>query len=169
MAGYVRNVRNLRDGELQISDGGANSITLVLDEGNLSFEETRNVINVLDRGVLDHRRAGDEAPISVSFSLKYEYLLADTGDTAEAISVREALTQSGAASSWASTDSTGRPFSTRLTFWVKNPDTAGKDEKIVFEKFHPTSIRVAEGDPTMIEVTGEDFETIPTITREDYT
>ena len=65
-------VRNLRDGELVIKDGStptAKSLTVILDEGDLRWVETRRTIEVKDRGSIaaGHLRTGaDESVIVVA-------------------------------------------------------------------------------------------------------
>lgn len=158
-------VRNLRDGTLTINDGDSNTLVVVLDEGNLEFSETRNVIQVKNRGVLDHLRSGDEEAVTVSFTGRYLYLLKDTGDTDETVSVREALLKKGGASGWASTGVTGEPYQVELVFEVANPGGV-KDETITFAHFAVTRLTVGEGaEADTIRVEGIDYETEPAIAR----
>ena len=54
--------RNLRDGQLVISDGAGSptSLTLTLDNGDLEWTEPEEEVEIKDRGVLDHVRPGDQ-------------------------------------------------------------------------------------------------------------
>ena len=161
--------RNFRDGVMKIEDGDSSSIVVALDMGNLSWSEARNRVNVLDRGALDHVRNGDEEPVTLSFGCKYRYLRSDSEESGEDISPHEALTQGGRASDWTSTGGTGEPYACQVTFWILNPDTDSKDEKLVFGKCRLISPSFSEGDEANeISFELQDFETAPTITREDY-
>lgn len=160
-------VRNLRDGELVIKDnGGANSLTVALDEGDLSWSETHNVVNVLDRGDLSHVRVGDQAPVAGSFTLKFvEFLSSGSGSGPTPY---EGLTQTGAASEWTSTnDDNGDVYTVQVEFTISNPDSAGSDEKLTFAKVCPTSIEFREGDEyDTLSVEFQDFEVQPTIAKQ---
>ncbi|MCA9031117.1 MAG: hypothetical protein KDA66_09935, partial [Planctomycetaceae bacterium] len=71
--------RNLRDGELVIKDGSTTPLvlTVVLDEGDLTWTERQRTIEVKDRGSIlnGHTRKGDEESISISFTAKWTQLL----------------------------------------------------------------------------------------------
>lgn len=165
-------VRNRRDGIIVIQDGTPGSpkeIVIAHEEGNLSWTETVNKVAVLDRGVLDSRRAGDEAPVKLSFSANHVELCSDIDTGEEAPTAREVFHQIGNAAGWLSTAAHGEAFSVRLIFWVLNPDSSGKDEKIVFEKVALDSFKFQEAaEANSLSFEAEDWETKPTITREDY-
>jgi hypothetical protein len=153
--------RNLRDGELKIKDGGSEEITVALDEGDLTISETQNLINVLDRGTLDHRRQGDEAPVAVSVTLKFvEYI----GGSGQPATPYEALKQIGNASGWVST-SNSDVYAVDLEFTIDDPD-GGDDEKISLNDFAFESIEFAEGDEyNTLTVDGTAFVTGPTLEK----
>jgi len=153
--------RNLRDGELKIKDGGSEEITVALDEGDLTVGETQNLINVLDRGALDHRRPGDEDPVAVSFTLKFvEYI----GGSGQPATPYEALKQIGNAAAWQST-SASDVYAVNLEFTIDNPD-GGDDEKVTLDDFAYESIEFAEGDEyNTLTVDGTAFVTGPTLEK----
>lgn len=156
MASYE--TRNLRDGVLTVFDK-ANSVhhTVTLDEGDLSWTQTNNVIEVLDRGVLDHIRKGDESPMDVSFSMKYQNLQADSATT-----TYEAIKGIGEASAWDSTRGED-VYCVSLVFQVLNTSDA-VEESINFRDFFWTSIEFSEGDEyNTLAVSGRSFRTTPTI------
>jgi len=167
-------VRNRRDGLIIVQDGTPgtpNEIVIAHEEGNLSWTETLNKVAVLDRGALDSRRAGDEAPCKVSFASNHVELCSDILDSGEAETptAREVFHQIGNAAGWLSTAADGEAFAVRVIFWVLNPDSAGKDEKIVFEKVALDSLKFQEAaEANSLSFEAEDWETKPTITREDY-
>ena len=151
-------VKNLRDGVLTIRDSVGSHVTVTLDEGNLSYTEHKNTIPVMDRGVLDHLRAGDEQEMDVSFGMKFVEL----GGTASATSAYEALTQRGNASNWGST----RPedvYTVSLDFETLNTSNA-RHELIQFMDFYFESIDLTEGDEfDVLTVAGKSFSTNPLI------
>lgn len=159
--------KNLRDGELKVEDGTTpvNSVTVALDEGDLSYEETKNVINVLDRGTLSHMRSGDDVPVKVSFTLKFvEFLKQSAGTT----TIYEALKKIGGASAWTTTNTDGGGvYTLKLVFTISTPVTADKAEIITFNLFHHTSISFKEGDEyDTLAVDGEAFITAASIAKE---
>jgi hypothetical protein len=166
MAVIPKHVRNLRDGTLTIQDGGANSVEVVLDEGNLVWRHPSNIAQIKDRGVLDHLRPGDQEAVTFSFGIKYTRLLADTGQgtTGEGeTTVYEAITKTGRAAAWASVGQTYEPYEVKMVFRVDDP--AGlKDETITFNKVAIVSVEHAEGDPaSTLKVECLDYEVTPTI------
>ena len=69
-------VRNLRDGELVIKDGTPGtpqSLTVLLDEGDLRWTVRSQTIEVKDRGSIaaGHTRQGDDESVALSFTAKW--------------------------------------------------------------------------------------------------
>lgn len=75
-------------------------ISVKIGEGNLTYEETRKMQYVLDRGVLDTVREGDQEPVSVKMDFTWEFLRAVSGSGTP--TVEEALKKTGEALSWES-------------------------------------------------------------------
>jgi len=153
------NTRNLRDGVVTLYDLTRTAhMTIALDEGDLSWTQTQNVIEVMDRGVLDHIRAGDESPMDISFTIKYQNLQADTVTTAY-----EAIRGVGEAATWDSTRNED-VYCFSADFRVLNTsDTT--EETISFRDCFYTSLEFSEGDEyDTLAVTGRSFTTAPTIT-----
>ena len=147
--------KNFRDGVLTIkgktSDGNVHH-TVVLDQGDLMWVETQEVIEVLDRGDLSHLRKGDEHRVDVGFMLKYQNLQADTATT-----TYEAIKQVGAASTWNNLDSNDI-YTISLVFDVYDVDNY-IEETIVFNRFFWESIEFHEGsDYNTLLVTGGSFQ-----------
>ncbi len=63
---------DLKLATIKIKDGGANEITVKIGEGNLTYNETRNVEYTLDKGKLDGVKLGDEVPVDVSLDATWE-------------------------------------------------------------------------------------------------
>lgn len=153
-------VRSLRDGVLKLQDGTGtpNEITVALEDGGISYTETNNVDVIMDRGVLDHVRQGDEAPVEISVSLKFQSFIADAAPT-----VYEALTQTGDASSWASTRSGEDVYTLNWIFEIQDTSNA-TNETLTFSDVWPESIDFAEGTPfNTLEVSGRALITAPSI------
>jgi len=113
--------RNIRDGELIVTDGNAQTVTLDLEDSGLSWEETRAVINVLDRGDLSHMRQGDEVPVTGSIGLKFQQFYGN----ASTPSLREIFTRTGNATAWSSTNADGGDvYTVSLVFNIYDVDSS---------------------------------------------
>ena len=156
--------RNLRDGQLLIQDAGANSVTVGLDRGELAWAETNPVVNVTDRGTLSHMRPGPQVPVAGRFTARFqEFVTAGPGDA----SPYEALTRTGRAAGWASTNTdNGDVYAVTLAFTIANPQAGGSDETITFALACPTRIGFAQADPyDTLAVEFQDFQTAPAIAK----
>lgn len=155
-------VKSLRDGVLTISDGTtptANTSTVVLAEGDLSAEETRNVMPILDRGALSDIKSGDQVPIAISFSFKFHGYEVGTGPNPI-----EALQQRGGASAWVGTrDASTDVYCVDLKWELKGKDGT-TEETVTYSDFYWEKLSVKEGDPSMVEASGKAFITAPAIT-----
>lgn len=139
-------VKNLRDGTIKVqvaNDGGGNpgEVEVKLDEGNLSWTESRPVGMISDRGTLDHARRGDEQVIELTFSMMYQTHLDPNSATP---TVYEALTRQGAASAWVSQTFDSDDYAVNLEFTVVDP-AGGTDEVINFDQFNVTNEDFVEG------------------------
>lgn len=157
--------RNLRDGALVIKDGSGTpkSLTLLLDEGDLSWTETLDTKEISDRGVLDHTRPGNEVSCQMDFSVKWTQLISKTVSSGQDYVVYEFLNNIGGGLT--STSGTGQQFTTKHEFTVADP--AGvRGELITFAKVFKNTLTLGEGDEyNTIRFSGRDFETKPVITR----
>ena len=161
-------VRNLRDGELVISDGTSTplTITLVLDEGDLSWTESEEAVQVLDRGVLAQVRPGNEVPVEISFSAKWNQLIGSSvSGSGDATELYEIL--NNRSSNFSSTRAVGEKYTLKYVFTVTAPGAVTTtDEIVTFLYVFKTSMEMGEGDEmNTINFSGTDFETIPLITR----
>lgn len=153
--------RNIRDGVLKIKDGDTEEIEIKLVDSGLTWTEHDNKIYVLDRGVLDHMRQGDEQPVDIALNLKFVELIAHDS---QAPTPYEAVKAVGAAASWVSTnDDGGGVYTTNLEFTISNPDPSAQDELITFAKFTPeTPADFGEGDEhNTLVISGKAFITAP--------
>jgi hypothetical protein len=157
--------RNLRDGELTIKDGTGTpkSLTLTLDNGDLSWDETDSTLEIKDRGVLSHTRPGDQMSCPLSFSAKWVQLIAASTSGGSTYMLYEMVDNLN--STFVSVASTGWQFALKYVFQVVDPAGAN-NETITFNKVHKTTLKCSEGDETnTISFSGVDFEQRPTITR----
>lgn len=77
-------------------------IDIKIGEGNLTYTEAKEYEYLLDRGVLDTVKEGDEQPVEVSLEFVYEHV---TTGTSEAITPVDALKAKGGAAEWVSSAS----------------------------------------------------------------
>lgn len=96
-------VIDLKKTTIKIKGGGVGEeVEVKIGEGNLTYNERRNIEYVKDKGLLDTVREGDEEPIEVRMDFTWEYLTSDAGATTPTI--EEALKREGEAADWDSTD-----------------------------------------------------------------
>ena len=169
--GANRATRNLRDGEIMLRDASdpVNYVIAALDEGDISWEQTRpqgrNAINVLDRGNLSHMRPGDEAPVTLTFTLKYVEARKQTGNTV--CTVYEAIVHAMCAAAWVSTNNdNGGVYTLDAFFEITAPQGSGEEsEQIIFRKLHG-DVNFTEGDEyNTLTFDGEAFMSTPEINK----
>lgn len=134
---------DLKNATLIIQDGTPVTpleITVTIGEGNLTYSENRNMDYILDRGILDDVREGDEVPVEVSFDFQWDYISALSASAAP--TVEEALKNIGEASAWVSTDADAcRPYAVDLVItYLPTPSTCGDQEIITFTDFRYESL-----------------------------
>jgi hypothetical protein len=117
---------------MKIKDGAAtpNELTIKIGDGNLTYSEKRNMEYLLDRGVIDEVREGDDVPMDINFTFNWEYIkgaLSTTGSP----SVEDALKQIGAAANWTSTDSDAcRPYAVDIEITYE-PNCSSSDKETI--------------------------------------
>ncbi len=111
------------------------NIEVKIGEGNLTYSENRNIDYILDRGLLDDVREGDQVPMDVNFDFQWEYIVGSSGSAIP--TVEEALKGTGEAAAWVSTDSDAcRPYAVDLEIeYLPVPSTCGDGEVITFSDF----------------------------------
>ncbi|MEW4490976.1 hypothetical protein AB1L42_23045 [Thalassoglobus sp. JC818] len=159
--------RNLRDGELTIrDDGAAGAITVLLDEGDLTWTERRNTIEIKDRGSIagGHTRNGDDESVTLSFTAKWTQLVGYSVASVDPRQLYEFLTfQPGAGVE--STSPQGEQQT--LTFEFNVIDPAGEaSERVTFHKVYRETLTMSEGEQAnLISFNGRAFQTSPLIER----
>ncbi len=167
MAGNLTQTRNLRDDEITLMDGGSETLVLLLDEGDLSWGESEATVEVLDRGILDHTRPGDEEAIDLSYSVKWMSLISKTVTGSGDGSAFYEFINNTDGSTYTSISPAGEKFQLKHRFVITDPASGAlTSEQIDFGKVFKQSMNMSEGDDwNTISFSGRDFETRPTITR----
>lgn len=143
----MKHPRNFTNGQLTIVDGASRSLVIVLEEGNVTFEEDETAPVIMTRGRIHGHADPVEKPIPVTFSVHFtEYYSEDrNGVGADDVSIRDFFKgdYNGAQSF------TGcRPHTVSLQLYIENPcaPNEGKDETLNFEPFHCDKISFGEGE-----------------------
>lgn len=132
---------DLKYAYIKIKDGASNELTIKIGEGNLTFNEARNIEYTLDRGVLDDVREGDQIPMDVSLDFTWEYLTSNTSSGGTP-TVEEALKRTGPAATWTSTDTDAcRPYAVDIeVLYQPQPANCGDQETITLPDFRYESL-----------------------------
>jgi hypothetical protein len=161
--------RNLRDGELTILDGtpgSSQSLTVLLDEGDLTWTQRTNTIEVKDRGSIaaGHLRKGDDESIALSFTAKWTQLIGKSANGADPLQLYEFL-MFLAGANVVSTSGAGQQETLTLQFRITDPSGAAS-ERVTFAKVYRESLTMSEGDDyNVISFSGRDFEARPVVAR----
>ena len=84
---------------------GGRQIEAKLGDGNLTYSKTKNREYILNRGVIDEVRNGDEAPIDVSLNAQWQFITGHSSDPGGGLpTIEDVLDNVGLASSWISSD-----------------------------------------------------------------
>lgn len=165
MATYTNVARNTRDiSSVVIKDGSATpkSATIAC-AGNLKWTETREMVEVKCRGLIDHRRTGDEVGFDISFDAAWYQLISKTANSGDPISLYEILSNPGGYF----TSTEAGAYCLDMEFTVADPDAvAGNDEKMVFSDVFIQKVDCSEAaDKNMVAFSGKGKVRAPTITR----
>ncbi|TWT42803.1 hypothetical protein KOR42_46070 [Thalassoglobus neptunius] len=117
-------------------NGAAGSITVLLDEGDLTWTERRNTIEVKDRGSIaaGHTRNGDDESVTLSFTAKWTQLVGYSIAPSDPHQLYEFLTfQPGGGVE--STSPAGEQQTLTFEFSVSDPAGAAS-ERITFHKVY---------------------------------
>ncbi|WP_437225292.1 hypothetical protein SH661x_004001 [Planctomicrobium sp. SH661] len=158
--------RNLRDGELVIKDGASAQLTVLLDQGDLTWTQRQQTIEVKDRGSISagHLRKGDDESTSLSFTAKWTQLVGKANSSGDPLQLYETLMfqeDSGVVS----TSADGEQQTLTFEFTVVDPAGVAS-EKITFSKVYRETLTMSEGeDANLIAFTGRAFQVAPAVTR----
>jgi hypothetical protein len=164
------NSRNLRHGSVVLKDGDTpvNTLPLAIEEGDLSFTESKPGVAVKHRGGLDHWSKGEEIEVPVSFTIKFVEYVQKTGATVgvpSTISPRDFLM--GAHADLVTTSGRNDAFTLTVEFTIANPALSGdQTEVLTFTKFKAESVEFSEGaEYNTLRVSGRALLTNPTGAR----
>jgi len=162
-------VIDMKKAVLTIKDGTDTplSATVKIGEGTLQWSEKYNQEYILDAGVLDSVRAGDEVPLEVSFDAMYDYIVSIAGDTTvyELITNNKNGGEGGDGGCESTDDEACNSYACDLEFvHTPTPSSCGDIETIIFPTFRVESISF---DPKggKISFSGKCNVIAPTITR----
>lgn len=155
-------VRNLRDGTLKIADsggtGGANVVTVDLEEGNLRWTERRPAHIIKDRGALSHARKAPDEGVEIEFGMMFQSLSRHATPTPY-----EALKGVDDASAWVSDEPNSDVYAAIVEFTIDDP-AGGADEVLTFERFVTEEVSFEEGEEfDRLTVRGRAPITTPTV------
>jgi hypothetical protein len=137
-------------------------IDIKVGEGNLTYTEAKEYEYLLDRGVLDTVKEGDDQPLEVSLEFVYEHV---TTGTSEAITPVDALKNKGGAAEWVSSSSDlCEPYCVDVEIDHEVPCGTAQDETTILPEFRYDSLEFNLQDAT-IAVAGKCNSTEATITR----
>lgn len=142
----VQVVRNFIHGQMTFKDGAGRSLVAVLDEGNFSFEETKEAAVIMSRGKTSQFAEGVEQAIPITFSLHFtEYFSKDrNGVNVDDVSFRDFLSGDYAG---AVSVTNCRPHQVTIELYMESPCDAGqgdKDETLIFTPAHVDKKSFAE-------------------------
>lgn len=144
---------------------GPNFVEAVIGDGNLTFKESQTVEYVLDRGVLDTTREGDEVPLEFTLDIRFSYIAAQSTDINP--SFIEALHFEGLAAGWIATnnDTCSTPKSVDIRIFHDTPCTGVEDEIITLAKacWEEKDYNIGDGG---ISITGKCNVKRPTVVRQ---
>lgn len=153
---------NLKNAVLKIKDGGSNSLTVVMGDGNFTYSEKKPRVYLKNRGNLDDVEDGDEEPMEVSFEGRWKFLLSVAG---EALSIEDVLKKRGEADDWESSDSDAcRSYAVDLELTYTPGCGSVENEVILFPDFRYESLEHDAKGKT-ISCKGMCNATEPTVTR----
>lgn len=127
---------DLRNATIYLLDGSSTPkyIEIIVGEGNLNYNESRNFELVKSRGKLDTVREGDEEGVDVTFTFIWEFITG-SGDTE--ITIEDALKNRGNADDWISTSpDENAPFCLNIQIAYIPPCSSVDREYITFTEFH---------------------------------
>ena len=146
--------KSLRNVVMTIKDGGSNSQTVKIGEGNIQWSEKRNIEYTNNGGLIDEVRLGDDVPVDVSFEGVLDYVVGTSGGS-NLLSIGDVLRGDGDAGDWVSSDSDAcRPYAVDIEIVdTPNPTSCGDVETITLADFRYEDLSYNIGDGTF-SVTG---------------
>ncbi len=130
-----------------------NTLEVHLGGGNLTYNEQRQIVYTLDRGVLDTAREGDDVPMDVVLDFIWDFITATAGDLTP--SIEDAFKKRGHAASWISSSSDQcEPYAVDIEIEHTPPCNNEQLERLLFPDFRWESLNHNLRDAT-VAVTGK--------------
>lgn len=131
--------KDLKNATIIIQDGTPvtpNEIEVTVGEGNLTWSVKNPLEYRKNRGKLGSVRNADEEPVEVTLEAEFDNVISNG---AEAVTVTEALTKTGAAATWVTTSSDAcEPYAVNLIVeFEPECDDGTYAERITFPDFRP--------------------------------
>lgn len=154
---------DLKKCTVRIKGGGAGeSLEIKIGDGSLDYTEQKNREYLLNRGLIDEVRDGDEVPMEVSMAFTWEFL---RSDGSEAVTPEEALKRVGAAADWTSSDPDAcAPYAVDIEVEYEPECSPTKSELYVFPDFRWENLAHSFKDAS-VSVSGKCNATEATVTR----
>jgi hypothetical protein len=159
-------VKSLKDGVIKIQDGStpANSLTIVLEDGDLKFTVEKPIVEVMDRGTLAQAREGNDVSVKGSFTSKFVEFVSQTG--AASPTPYEVWQGLGAGANWVTVDSNiCAPKVFKVIFELATCVLGEQAERITFNKVHIIKMDFTEGEEDKLAMEFVDLEKSPTVAK----
>jgi hypothetical protein len=125
--------RSMRDATLKIKDGASEEVEVKIGDGNISWNERRNVEYTHNRGAIDEVRLGDDEAIEVSFDFIWEWISSITG-----VAIVEAIKCTAAG--WVTSGGACEPDAVDLELTLAPTNCGSDSETVTFTEFRWESI-----------------------------
>lgn len=158
-------VKSKRNGTIKFQDNTGNEMEVYFEEGDLSFEETKNHVMAKDRAKLGDMIEGEEEAVTGSFSTHFVQFLKQTHDPFP--TPYEVLKRKNGAAHWSSTTCTrnSKTYTVKLIFEIEPTKHGDDGERITFNYLAPTKFNFEEGEIDKISFDFLDHETEPTVEK----
>lgn len=125
---------DLKECTIKLVDGAGTPVTLTIkiDDGNLSYTRRKNIEYRKDRGLLDSVREGDQEPMDLSIEARFNAIKSQSGNP---ITITEFLEQEGAGSALVTTGGTCEPYAIDVQVEVNRDCGTTNDEILTFSEF----------------------------------
>lgn len=150
---------------------GARQIEAKLGDGNLTYSKTKNREYILNRGVIDEVRNGDQAPVDVSLNAQWQFITGATSDPGGGLpTIEDVLDKVGLASTWVSSDTADpcRPYCIDIEI-INAPICDTVEGEYVLLKYFRYEKLDHDAKAGSIATTGKCNISTPTVTRFDQT
>lgn len=160
-------VRTKRDGIITITDG-TKTYVAAYEPGNFSADfPLEDVLLFLDRGVIGTTpslRLGDDKPMTGAFSVYLRDMMDTAGSPTYTTIMDLSIVPTGryVASNWTSTIGSSSDVKTWTIQFTVDGTFAGESDKTMSFTFCVLRAKLAEGDPSMVDVSFTSYQVRPT-------